>query len=298
MELGRTEDYARMELEELREEWAEILTVTIENIRQGMDILRLPQMHKKNFIFDRKRLIHDAPELFIQLRGRTIFDLPDERLVLSPMEVCYIPRKMPHFEQGICVEDQFCTLFMNLQSERIMVHFGTVDAEKVPRPGSKWGVFKADNCGEVWNGIEQLLKIFSGDELTTQKEIITTLLSYVKTKLESPDDTQYANVDSLIVKCTELIVDKYNDHNLTVKSLANKLGISPNYLSAKFVKELGFTFTSYLTSVRLYRVEELLRNSTLRISEIAWTSGFRSANYMTRAFKNKYGLTPSQFRQK
>ncbi len=298
MELECIGEFSQMGLEELRQKWKEILTKTIENIRQGRDVLRLPVMHKKNFIFDRKRQIHDAPELFIQLRGRTVFDLPDERLVLSSMEVCYIPRKMPHFEQGIRVEDEFSTLFMNLQRERIMVHFGTLDSENIPRPGSEWGIFNADDCGEVWNGLEQLLRTFSGDDITTPKEIIATLLTYVKTKLASPDDTQYTNVDKLIVKCTELIVDEFSDHKLSVKSLANKLEVSPNHLSAKFVQELGFTLTSYLISVRLYRVKELLQNSTLRISEIAWASGFRSPNYMARAFKNKYGLTPSQFRQK
>lgn len=83
-----------------------------------------------------------------------------------------------------------------------------------------------------------------------------------------------------------------------VQQFADELDVSPNYLSTLFKQAVGVTFTDYIRSVRLSKAAELMRLSTMRISDIARQVGYEDQNYFARVFRKQFGASPSEYRER
>ena len=85
------------------------------------------------------------------------------------------------------------------------------------------------------------------------------------------------------------------DENISLRSVAEAVGLSPSYLSALFKREIGQNLSEYLTNVRIRRSKELLCCTSKMIYEIAYAVGFRDYRYFSQIFKKYTGQTPRQF---
>lgn len=84
---------------------------------------------------------------------------------------------------------------------------------------------------------------------------------------------------------------------LTLKMLADHVGLTESYCSKYFKKSVGTTFLEYLTSRRVSNAERLLKYSSYSITEVSEHSGFSSIQTFNRVFKQYTGLTPTQYRR-
>ena len=91
---------------------------------------------------------------------------------------------------------------------------------------------------------------------------------------------------------------RMNYHNeISLEEIARQVGLSKYYFSHLFSNEIGENFSSYLSQYRLNRASQLLlENNKVNISEIAYKVGFNDPNYFARAFKEKFDLSPSKYR--
>lgn len=83
---------------------------------------------------------------------------------------------------------------------------------------------------------------------------------------------------------------------LTLKMLADHLGLTESYCSKYFKQVIGTTFLDYLTSRRVSNAERLLKYTDYSIMEIAEYSGFSSIQTFNRVFKRFTGKTPTDYR--
>jgi AraC family transcriptional regulator len=91
----------------------------------------------------------------------------------------------------------------------------------------------------------------------------------------------------------------YNfDEEITLTSLAKKLGYSKFHITKRFKSLTGMTFRDYLRLRRLAFSVIELRDTNNRIIDVAVKYGFCSQEAYTRAFKNSYGITPNEYRNK
>lgn len=84
---------------------------------------------------------------------------------------------------------------------------------------------------------------------------------------------------------------------LSLKSLAEKFNISSGYLSTTFKKEVGVTLTEYVNNRRIDHSVFLLNTTMMQIQDIASCCGFVDANYYSRIFKKRKGITPSKYHE-
>jgi len=91
-------------------------------------------------------------------------------------------------------------------------------------------------------------------------------------------------------------IHEYSDEALSLKKVAKAVNISGNHLSEKFKQVTGVKFTDYVARIRVGKARDLLGNSNLRISEIAFAVGFQSLSQFNRVFKKLSGQSPTQFR--
>lgn len=94
----------------------------------------------------------------------------------------------------------------------------------------------------------------------------------------------------------EVIYREFADTSLSLQSVAKKLGVSPNYLSALFSKKQGIPFKRYVQNVRIQQALKLLKETNFSIAEVAHVNGFEDVNYFIKVFKQQQGTTPYRYR--
>ena len=85
---------------------------------------------------------------------------------------------------------------------------------------------------------------------------------------------------------------------ISTKRLAKKVNVTESRLRQLFITETGMSPTEYLRDLRLERAAELLANSLMSIKEIGEQVGIRDKSHFTKYFKEKFGITPSDYRRK
>lgn len=106
----------------------------------------------------------------------------------------------------------------------------------------------------------------------------------------------YRNVQKIVDEIDICIKGK-NDEMITLRYLAQKLGYSEFYVSRKFKEISGMQLRDYLRYRKLAFALKEIRDTGAGILDIALNYGFSSHEAFTRAFKDTYGITPSEYRQ-
>ncbi|MDQ8179853.1 helix-turn-helix domain-containing protein [Pelagicoccus sp. SDUM812005] len=91
-------------------------------------------------------------------------------------------------------------------------------------------------------------------------------------------------------------IRQHSDRPISLSEIARIAGASVRHFSKVFKEETGLTFVDYLTRERVERAKERISQSSDRISDIAFASGFDSIAQFNRAFKKVAGESPSSYR--
>jgi len=91
-------------------------------------------------------------------------------------------------------------------------------------------------------------------------------------------------------------IDEHSGEELSLNKVARAVNISANHLSEKFKQVTGINFVDYVARTRFDKACDLLLNSNLRISEIAFAVGFQSLSQFNRVFKTLSDKSPSAYR--
>jgi two-component system response regulator YesN len=100
----------------------------------------------------------------------------------------------------------------------------------------------------------------------------------------------------VFTKAKEFIWGNYHQE-ISLKKIAEAVGINPFYLSHLFRKEMGISFLEYLTSVRLSIAKKLLQQTNLSIIEICLEVGYQDPSHFAKVFRKKEGIRPTEYRK-
>ena len=135
---------------------------------------------------------------------------------------------------------------------------------------------------------------FSKEIMVSQ---LNTLLTYAERfyqrqfqqRMESP-------ISSLEQRFLTALKQVPSDHIPTVEGLAKQLVMTPRYLSDGLKVETGKTALENIHSYQIDKAKNLLLGSEDSVSTIAYALGFDYPQYFSRLFKNKVGMTPTEYR--
>ncbi|WP_027630436.1 AraC family transcriptional regulator [Ruminiclostridium cellobioparum] len=136
------------------------------------------------------------------------------------------------------------------------------------------------------------------ERFDTLEEIKEWLLYIYKNEIEYIEDNPKDTKREYINMVFTIIHNEYNDPGLNIESIAERVGLSVNYLRAIFKEALGISLTDYISKYRYEKALELLVNSNLTVAAISEMIGMNSENHFYTFFKKFNGLTPTQFRKK
>ncbi|KKK38833.1 AraC family transcriptional regulator [Mesobacillus campisalis] len=87
------------------------------------------------------------------------------------------------------------------------------------------------------------------------------------------------------------------DRDVKLQEIADQFYISREYISRKFKQEFGENISDYIVKYRIKKAKSLLKNSQLKVFEIANMVGYQDDKYFRKVFKKVEGITPNEYRQ-
>lgn len=86
------------------------------------------------------------------------------------------------------------------------------------------------------------------------------------------------------------------DRDVKLQEISDQFYISREYISRKFKQEFNVNISDYVVKIRMDKAKSLLKNSQLKIYEIAGMIGYQDDKYFRKVFKKVEGVTPNEYR--
>jgi two-component system response regulator YesN len=138
---------------------------------------------------------------------------------------------------------------------------------------------------------EKILRFETQDEIENWiKNMISWILNYLK-------ECKTSKPNRLIANAKHFIQMNYANSGLSLKMVSEFVELSESHFSTTFTKEVGETFTDYLTRLRLDKAKELIANTNLKLYEICERVGYTNAEHFSRIFKKVVGCSPKDYKK-
>jgi YesN/AraC family two-component response regulator len=136
-------------------------------------------------------------------------------------------------------------------------------------------------------------------DLEAVSGLLSRLMMFLSTSLKSGADARENDIEEIGASIMKQIVDEVRQSytsDISLTELSKKYEISIGYLSQRLKNELGLSFVDYVSSMRVQRAKELLRNKNISVEEIARQVGYRDCSYFIKVFKKIVGMSPHKYR--
>ncbi len=140
---------------------------------------------------------------------------------------------------------------------------------------------------DIWSVINRCSDIDQIEELIQNTSQLVIMRIFQK---QTPKD-------KTIVEKAKRIIDEDTSFKLSLELVAQKIYISPCYLSTVFSRETGTTFKEYLINSRISRAKRLLHDPAVKVYNVAKAVGYGDARYFSDLFKKRVGMTPAEYRK-
>jgi two-component system response regulator YesN len=151
-----------------------------------------------------------------------------------------------------------------------------------------------DGLYSRYGGMDELYRRFFG--IKTDDEIWGFLRELICEIIQLNDCVIVDNVEHSLRKITAYMQAHFCDPDISFDSLASAVGFSISYISALLKKNLNTSFVKMLTSLRMNKAEQLLRDPSLKIIDVAEQLGYNDSYYFSHCFKKHMGISPKEFR--
>ncbi len=139
-------------------------------------------------------------------------------------------------------------------------------------------------------------KVFDREQYEAMLRLLSTFAEHLALISNSIAIDEAKAEPKLVANAKRYIQDRYNE-SISLDEAARAVNASTRHFCKVFKQATSITFTDYLARVRVEKAKALLQNPHLRVSEIAFETGFESISQFNRSFKRITGKSPTQFRE-
>jgi transcriptional regulator GlxA family with amidase domain len=100
------------------------------------------------------------------------------------------------------------------------------------------------------------------------------------------------------VSTIEIIISSNSQKNWNIEELAGIVNLSKSGFERLFKQELQTSPMQFIKHLRFEKAKELLETTHLTVKEIGFAVGINDQSHFVRDFKNKYGISPTEYRNK
>ncbi|XID92463.1 response regulator [Paenibacillaceae bacterium WGS1546] len=138
-------------------------------------------------------------------------------------------------------------------------------------------------------------------DILLQFETINDIRSWLVHRVYEISERLYRKSNSSNGKFMRSVIEAIKERigeNVTLKDFAKQFPFSPSYLGFLIKEKSGQTFNELIVQMRMEKACELLKEPGIKIYEVADQVGYRYLPYFSRQFKEKFGMTPVEYRKK
>lgn len=138
-------------------------------------------------------------------------------------------------------------------------------------------------------------KVFDREQYEAMLRLLATFAEHLATISNSIEPAVAEAEPKVVSRAKKYIRERFQER-ITLDEAALAVNASTRHFCKVFKEATGITFTDYLARTRVEKAKHLLQNPHLRVSEIAFETGFESISQFNRSFKRITGMSPTQFR--
>lgn len=101
--------------------------------------------------------------------------------------------------------------------------------------------------------------------------------------------------DNEIIRRAQQFISTHIRQKLTVPAVAAQVEVSPSYLTALFHKNLQISPGEYIRRMKLQESKQMIRENSMNFTQIAEALQYSTVHHFSRQFKEKFGITPSEY---
>lgn len=237
---------------------------------------------------------HLKHELYYLVKGRTRYLVGERPYFLEEGNLIFVPKGVLHMTDG---ED-------GVSRERLLISFEDDLVTKDYRPlVEELSENNLIYIPEMQRNVVQNLFEKIGTEYERQEPYsrqmislyileLLVVISRLKTKTTQPTLSQGSQS---MYEISKYIRSNYHTE-LSLNTLSEHFFMNKSYLSRKFKQVFRIGINDYITYIRIFHAERLLKTTNYPITRIATECGYNDSNYFSTIFKKLKGITPYRFR--
>ncbi|WP_435922884.1 response regulator transcription factor [Paenibacillus sp. DYY-L-2] len=126
------------------------------------------------------------------------------------------------------------------------------------------------------------------------EQVLIRILEYYSEQIrQSLSGSRPFNVEDI-----KEYIDNHYFEDIKISMFTEKYFLSREYLMKLFKQQFGYGIHEYVQKVRMDKAQQLLDDSSLKIQEISEMLGYKDKNYFSKAFRNYYSVSPSEYRSR
>lgn len=158
-------------------------------------------------------------------------------------------------------------------------------------PGDEFEVKSIEHNEQLIKTLKKMkeMQLFKGNDYGAMS-IFYNILSLITEKKQE--------ISGALKPAMAFLEKNYADSSLTNAVLAEKCNISEVYFRRLFLQSFGKTPRQYIIDVRISKAKQLLADGIYKVNAVAEQSGFSNSYHFCRVFKEKVGITPTEYMEK
>lgn len=249
---------------------------------------------------------HNWWEILVQHEGETKITVGKENFISKPGNITVIGRNQLHKTRSVSGHHKILVLYFD---SSVLMPFTDLNG------GYKYMPLLMNDGYQITNRVEEEDEEELGESLyklyLAEKETIPgyefDIYAWLLHTLSLLIAKKYITISSMdretkkallsIKEAMVYIEQNYND-KIYQSDMAEMCFMSQAHFSRQFKKATGQNMVDYINKIRLTEVCRMLATSNESILDISSRAGFSNVNYFNRVFKNMYGMSPREYKQK
>ncbi|MDB5085671.1 MAG: AraC family transcriptional regulator [Bacilli bacterium] len=257
---------------------------------------------KKNESWNmRKYHYHDCYEIYYLLNGDRRYYIENRSYDVKKGSILFINKNNIH--KTMNSENAGHERILIYFSDQMIHQFDSQDIDFLMSPFHRNNKMLELNMQEQ-NYVESLLFQMQnehagvarpGRSMYFQTLLVQLLLFSARKMMDEPK----VSLNLMNAKIAEIIayINENSMNRLSLHSISEKFHISPFYFSRLFKQTTGFTFTEYITTLRIRDAQRLIRESGHKIIQISEQVGFSNISHFNRKFKQVTTMCPLEYKR-
>jgi AraC-like DNA-binding protein len=143
---------------------------------------------------------------------------------------------------------------------------------------------------------QEQMDAYSGDIILCQLNVLLLLLLRADgAPAEKLKASNSLHSDNEIIRRAQQYISEHIRQKLSVPAVAAQVEVSPSYLTALFHKHLQISPAEYVRRIKLQESKQMIREHSMTFTEIASALQYSTVHHFSRQFKEKFGITPSEY---